>query len=46
MAVERFYLEAHQRKLLSYLAAGSVIRIEFPGVTLEDYARELAQRAH
>lgn len=45
-AVERLFLEAHQRKLLSYLAAGSVIRIDFPGASLEDYARELAQRAH
>jgi hypothetical protein len=45
-AVERLFLEAHQRKLLSYLAAGSVIRIEFPGHDLEAYARELAKRAH
>ncbi len=45
-AVERLFLEAHQRKLLSYLAAGSVIRIDFPDGTLEDYARELASRAH
>jgi hypothetical protein len=45
-SVERFFLEAHQRKLLSYLAAGSVIRIDFPGHDLEVYARELAQRAH
>ncbi len=44
-AVERLFLEAHQQKLLSYLAAGSVIRIDFPGATLEEYARELAQRA-
>lgn len=45
-AVERLFLEAHQRKLLSYLAAGSVIRIDFPGDDLEAYARELAQRAN
>jgi len=45
-AVERFFLETHQRKLLTYLAAGTVIRIEFPGASLEDYARELTQRAH
>lgn len=46
LAVERFFLEAHQRKLLSYGAAGSLIRIEFPGETLEDYAHILAQRPH
>lgn len=45
-AVERLFLEAHQRKLLTYLAAGSVIRIDFPGTSLEEYAHELAQRAH
>lgn len=45
-AVERLFLEAHQRKLLTYLAAGSVVRIEFPGTSPEDYARELAQRTH
>ena len=45
-SVERLFLEAHQRKLLTYLAAGSVIRIEFPGASLEEYARELTQRAY
>jgi hypothetical protein len=45
-SVERLFLEAHQEKLLTYLAAGSVIRLEFPGTSLEDYARELTQRAH
>jgi hypothetical protein len=44
-AVEHLFLEAHQRKFLIYLAAGSVIRIDFPGASLEDYARELTQRA-
>jgi hypothetical protein len=28
--VERFFIEAHQEHLLSYYAAGSVVRIEFP----------------
>lgn len=28
--VERFFIEAHQEHLLTYSAAGSVIRIEFP----------------
>jgi hypothetical protein len=45
-AVERFFIEAQQRKLLEYHAAGSVIRIEFPAETLDEYAHELAQRAH
>lgn len=40
-AVERFFLEAHQDGLLSYHAAGQVIRIEFPASTLEEYARVL-----
>lgn len=44
-AVERFFVEAHQRKLLEYHAAGSLVRVEFPAGTPEDYARELAQRA-
>jgi hypothetical protein len=37
-AVERFFIEAHQEKLLYYYAAGSVIRIEFPVNTLKEYA--------
>lgn len=41
-AVERFFLEAHQEGLLSYHAAGQVIRIEFPAPTLEEYARVLS----
>jgi len=41
-AVERFFLEAHQERLLSYHAAGQVIRIEFPAPSLEEYARVLA----
>jgi hypothetical protein len=45
-AVERFFIEAQQRKLLEYHAAGSVVRIEFPAETLDAYAHELAQRAH
>ena len=45
-AVERFFVDAHQRKLLEYHAAGSVVRIEFPAETVEGYARELAQRAN
>lgn len=45
MMVERFFLEAHQQRLLTYLAAGRVIRIEFPAKTLEEYARALTQRA-
>lgn len=45
-AVERLLVEAHQEHLLSYHAAGSVIRLAFPADTLEDYARVLAQRDH
>ena len=45
-AVERFFLEAHQAGLLEYHAAGSVIRIDFPAASLEDYAHVIAQRTH
>lgn len=37
-AIERFLMEAHQRRLLEYQAAGSVIRITFPSGTIEEYA--------
>jgi hypothetical protein len=43
--VERFYIEAHQEHLLNYQAAGSVVRIEFPAGTLEEYAHALLERA-
>lgn len=43
--VERFFLEAHQEKLLFYQAAGSVTRLEFPANNLVEYADVLAQRA-
>jgi len=44
--VERFFLEAHQERLLSYYAAGSVVRLEFPVNTLVEVARVLVERAH
>ncbi len=44
--VERCLFEAHQRELLEYHAAGSVIRLSFPAPTLEEYAHVLAQAAH
>jgi hypothetical protein len=46
--VERFFIEAHQEHLLTYHAAGSVIRIEFPANDLTEYAHVLLtnQRAH
>lgn len=44
--VERFFLEAHQRRLLEYHAAGSVIRITFPTTTIEEYADALTQRPY
>ena len=39
--VERFFIEAHQEHLLTYQAAGSVVRIEFPAETLAEYAHVL-----
>lgn len=46
LAVERLFIAAHQEHLLTYYAAGRVIRIEFPTASLEEYARALAQRAY
>lgn len=43
LAVERFFAEAHQRKMLTYHAAGSSVSVSFPSGTLEEYARELAE---
>ena len=45
-AVERFFVEAHQRHFLEYYAAGSVIRITFPTKSIEEYARVLVERAY
>jgi hypothetical protein len=43
--VERFFMEAHQERLLSYHAAGSVIRLEFPMSSLLEVANVLVERA-
>lgn len=44
--VERFFLEAHQERLLEYYAAGPVVRIDFPAQNLEEYASVLTQRGY
>lgn len=44
-AVEKLFVEAQQRGLLEYHAAGSIIRVDYPEGNLEDYARTLAKRA-
>ena len=44
--VENFFMEAHQRSLLEYHAAGSVIRITFPTESLEEYAGVISERSH
>jgi len=44
--VERMLFEAHQERLLSYQAAGRVVRLDFPAQTLPEYARALAHRAY
>jgi len=41
-AVEQFFMEAHQHRLLEYYAAGSVIRITFPTESLQEYACVIA----
>ncbi len=45
-ATEQLCLEAHARRLLSYHAAGRVVRIEFPVTTLEEMVDAIARRAH
>ena len=45
-AVERFFLEAHQERMLSYDAAGSIVRLEFPVNSLLEMANVLVKRAH
>lgn len=42
--VERMLIEAAGRKLLQYNAAGSVIRIDFPVESAEEYARVIIER--
>jgi hypothetical protein len=42
-AVEHLFMEAHQRHLLEYHAAGSIIRITFPAPSLSEYAHVIAQ---
>lgn len=46
MEVERLFLRAHQLHLLTYQAAGRVIRLEFPAQTIEEYVRVLIERTH
>jgi len=41
--VERLFLHAHQDRLLEYHAAGSVIQIQFPTDSVEEYARVVAR---
>lgn len=43
--VERFLVEAHQHHLLNYLAAGAVVRIDYPASTLTEYAHVLLEGA-
>lgn len=43
--VERHFIEAHQEGLLSYFAAGSVVRLEFPATSLQEYANGFLERA-
>jgi len=44
--VEQHLIDAHQVHLLEYRAAGSVIRIDFPVGTMEDYCRVILEREH
>lgn len=42
--IERLFIQAHQQHLLEYYAAGSIIRIDFPTTSLEEYARVIVER--
>lgn len=42
-AVEQHFLEAHQRRLLSFHAAGKIVRVEFPTSTAEEAAHALVR---
>ena len=44
--VERFFIEAHQEHLLTYHAAGSVVRIEFPSDPSKSSEPSLTEYAH
>lgn len=44
-AVENNFIEAQQKKLLEYHAAGPVVRILFPATTLEEYANVILRAA-
>lgn len=37
--VERLFLEAHQHRLLAYHAAGTLVNLDFPSGSVEEYAR-------
>jgi hypothetical protein len=43
-AVESLFLEAHQRRYLSYAAAGNVIRVDFAAKTMEEMADVILRR--
>lgn len=42
--VERFFIEADQQHMLSYNAAGSIVRLDFPASSLEGYAAYLLEQ--
>jgi len=44
--IERFMVEANQRGLLEYHAAGTVTRLTFPADTLQEFVHVLAERTH
>lgn len=46
LTIERFFIEAEQNGLLKYNAAGSIIRIDYPVNTLEEYAHVIARKKH
>ena len=44
--VEHNLLEAHQRRILDYQAAGSIVRLSFPYDSFEEYARVVVDQSN
>jgi hypothetical protein len=42
--VERYFLDAHQYKLLHYQAAGSTVRLDYPTANLKEYVHVILKR--
>jgi hypothetical protein len=43
---EQLFMEANQARLMHYQAAGSLVRVEFPSDSFEEYAHVVTERTH